>query len=178
MLSHPRVEDGSAALWSAFVLYRPYHDGDFAALYALEEACFEPPFRFSRGYLRQLVANAQTATWVAEEDGSVAGFATVQLREEAAQQAAYIETIEVGRQWRGLGVGSELLRRLEGSAQAAGARLLWLHVDAENASAIRLYEAHGYSREGTEENFYPRGRTALVYAKPLAEVRESAAAAC
>jgi len=43
-----------------------------------------------------------------------------------------------------------LLRLIEGSARAAGAQLIWLHVDAENASAIRLYEAHGYLCERRE----------------------------
>jgi ribosomal protein S18 acetylase RimI-like enzyme len=159
------------------VLYRPYQEGEFAALYALEVACFEPPFRFGREYLRRLVASAQTATWMAEEDGVLAGFATVKWRDEAEGGIAYIETIEVDRMWRGRGVGGELLRRIERSALKAGAGLIWLHVDAENASAIRLYESHGYARKGKEENFYPRGRTALIYAKLLAAVGESTASA-
>ena len=29
--------------------YRPYKPEDFEALYALEEACFQPPFRFGPG---------------------------------------------------------------------------------------------------------------------------------
>jgi ribosomal protein S18 acetylase RimI-like enzyme len=40
-------------------------------------------------------------------------------------------------------------------------------VDAENASAIRLYERQGYVCEVREENYYPQGRAALIYAKPL-----------
>ena len=41
------------------MLYRLYQPGDFAALYAVEELCFEPPFRFSRAYMRQLIAKPQ-----------------------------------------------------------------------------------------------------------------------
>lgn len=153
------------AIGSTAVQYRLYKDGDFTALYAIEEASFEPPFRFDRNYLRNLIASPQTATWVAEEDGTAAGFAIVTTGEEAEQTVAYLETIEVSPLWRGRGVGGELLRRVEGSAQAAGAAVLWLHVDAENAAAIRLYEAQGYVRSGEERDFYPRGRTALVYLK-------------
>jgi [ribosomal protein S18]-alanine N-acetyltransferase len=156
---------------AASVVYRLYEAGDFPALYAIEEASFEPPFRFSRGYLRELLATPQSATWVAEEEGRAAGFATVRLSMNERPSAAYIETIEVDREWRGRGVGGELLRRMEGSAQAAGATTLWLHVDAENNSAIRLYEAHGYVLQGREESFYPRGRTALIYAKPIVSAR-------
>jgi ribosomal protein S18 acetylase RimI-like enzyme len=153
--------------YGAHVLYRLYEDGDFPALYALEEACFEPPFRFGRGYLRKLVASAQTATWIAEDEGSMAGFAAVEWREDAGEIIAYIETIEVGPEWRGRGLGGELLRRIEGSAQAAGANFIWLHVDEANIPAVRLYEAHGYVRSGREEDFYPRGHAALVYVKPI-----------
>ena len=60
---------------------------------------------------------------------------------------AYIQTLEVLPERRGRGVGGELLRRIEGSARAAGAQSIWLHVDAENAAAIRLYERHGYRYE-------------------------------
>lgn len=150
------------------MLYRPYEAGDFAALYAIEEASFEPPFRFTSAYLRRLMENPRAATWVAEEEGVVAGFATVNCREqEPGWTIAYIDTIEVIPSWRGRGIGGSLLRHIEDSAEAAGASLIWLHVDAENASAIRLYEAHGYALEGRKEGFYPKKRAALVYAKPL-----------
>jgi ribosomal protein S18 acetylase RimI-like enzyme len=159
-------------LWSPTVLYRSYEAGDFSALYAIEEACFEPLFRFSRGYLRHLLTSPQTATWVAQEEDRAAGFAIVRLRTDEEPSAAYIETIEVNPEWRGRGVGGELLRRMESSAQSTGATALWLHVDAENASAIRLYEAHGYILQGREENFYPRGRQALIYVKPVTVPRQ------
>lgn len=61
------------------------------------------------------------------------------------------------------------MRRLEDSAIKAGANLIWLHVDAENTAAHHLYEAHGYVCQGGEENYYPRGRTALIYTKELSQ---------
>jgi ribosomal-protein-alanine N-acetyltransferase len=149
------------------MLYRPYRPDDFAQLYAVEVACFEPPFRFSQSYLRQLVRSANAATWIADEDGGIAGFAVVDWTRDAGAVIAYIQTIEVTPERRGRGIGRELLRLIESAAQSAGAQIIWLHVDAENTSAIHLYEMHGYGREGREGNFYPRGRAALVYAKPL-----------
>jgi ribosomal-protein-alanine N-acetyltransferase len=125
--------------------------------------------RFSRAYMRRLVSSSDAATWIAEEeDGQMAGFAIVEWSGDAGERIAYIETIEVAPEKRRLGVGWELMRRVEQSAQSAGARAIWLHVDVENAGAIRLYEAHGYQRKGREANFYPRGRAALVYEKSLA----------
>jgi ribosomal protein S18 acetylase RimI-like enzyme len=148
--------------------YRPEDPEDFAALYAIEEVCFQPPLRFSRAYMRRLVSSGEAATWIAEEeDGQMAGFAIVEWSGDADARTGYIQTIEVAPEKRRLGAGAELMRRVERSARSAGARVIWLHVDAENANAIRLYEAHGYQRKGREANFYPRGRAALVYAKSL-----------
>ena len=149
------------------VVYRLYQPGDFAALYAIEENCFQPPLRFPRAYMRSLVESASAATWIAEQNGSMAGFAIVEWAGADAGTVAYIQTIEVAADRRGQGIGPELLRRLELSARQAGAKLIWLHVDAENAPAIRLYEAHGYQYQGREERYYARRRPALIYSKPL-----------
>jgi ribosomal protein S18 acetylase RimI-like enzyme len=149
------------------VLFRHYKAEDFAALYAIEELCFESAFRFGRGQMRRLVQSAKAATWIAEQDGRMSGFAIVEWTREPGGIAAYIQTIEVAPERRGQGVGGELLRRVEGSATAAGAQLIWLHVDAENAAAIRLYEANGYRIEGRKEKYYPHGRAALICLKAL-----------
>lgn len=151
----------------SLVDFRLYRRGDFAQLYAIEEACFEPPLRFGRGYMRQLIARSQAATWIAEENGRMLGFAIVEWSTTPAEAVAYIPTIEVAAAARGRGVGGELLRRIEASTRAAGASVLWLHVDAENVPAIRLYEAYGYRRWGSEAGYYGRGRAALVYGKGL-----------
>ena len=151
------------------MLYRLYQPGDFAALYAVEEICFQPPFRFSRAYMRQLVESAASATWIAEEELELAGFAIVGWKKEPPSGAsiAYIETVEVAPQHRGLGIASELMRRVEDSARSAGAASIWLHVDVENSVAIHMYESRGYARKGREEHFYARHRAAFVYSKPL-----------
>ena len=149
------------------MLYSPYTPQDFDQLYALEELCFEPPERFSRRYMRQLISRSNAATWIAEEDGQMAGFAIIEWREGKHRVTAYIQTIEVAPEARGRGVGRELLSRIEGSARGAGACLIRLHVEETNAGAIRLYEAHGYACESREENYYPRGRAALIYGKRL-----------
>ena len=149
------------------MLYRLYQPADFAQLYAVEERCFQPPFRFSRSYMRQIVASPDSATWLAEEDGEIAGIGIVEWSGRSRIFLAYIQTIEVLPERRRSGIATGLMRRLEGSAIEAGVPLIWLHVDAENAPALNLYEAHGYTRQGREENYYPRGRAALIYSKPL-----------
>lgn len=149
------------------MLYRAYTFQDFDALYAIEQLCFQPPFRFGRGYMRYLVGAPNAATWIAEEDGRMAGFAIVDWYQEEAGLIAYLQTIEVTPAQRGRGVGRELLGRAEASARAAGAVSIWLHVDEQNSLAVRVYEAHGYSCEGRQQDYYAEGRAALIYLKPL-----------
>jgi ribosomal-protein-alanine N-acetyltransferase len=140
---------------------------DFAALYAIEEACFARPFRFGRRYMRQLIDCVSAATWIAVEDGRMTGFGIVEWSEETMGMTAYIQTLEVGPDRRERGIGGELLRCIESCAQGEGAKVIWLHVDADNAAAIRLYQVHGYLSVGREENYYARGKAALIYAKSL-----------
>jgi ribosomal-protein-alanine N-acetyltransferase len=150
------------------VNYRPYHPDDFAALYAIEEICFQPPFRFPRRHMRRLLESPGTITWIAEEDAKMAGFAIADFEWETGGIVAYIQTLEVLPATRGRGIGSELLRLLEDSARERGAKSIWLHVESQNGNAIRLYEAHGYASEGRHDRYYPQGRAALMYRKALA----------
>jgi ribosomal-protein-alanine N-acetyltransferase len=165
------------------MLYRLFQPDDFRQLYAIEEVCFQPPFRFSRAFMYKLTASRRTITWIAEEDSNekdshegngregnklMAGFAIVAINRGAAPPSAYIQTLEVLPDRRGQGIGAELLRRIESSAIAAGVQSVQLHVDTENSTAIRLYESHGYQPQGREEDYYARHRPALVYAKSLA----------
>jgi [ribosomal protein S18]-alanine N-acetyltransferase len=147
--------------------YRLYKPEDFEALYAIEETCFQPPYRFSRAYMRKVVQRRNTATWVAEEDAKLAGFAIVDWTERERVVTAYIQTIEVTPKVRKRGVGGELLRRVEETVRAAHAAVLWLHVEVRNTAAMSLYEAHGYRCEGREEDFYGPDRPALIFVKPL-----------
>jgi len=148
--------------------YRLFEPADFHDLYAIEEVCFQPPYRFTRHYMRHLIASPNSATWVAEQEGNMRGFAIVEWAPQTSGVAAYIATIEVLPELRKHGVGAELLRRLEGSANAERAIAIWLHVDMENASAIRLYERLGYQNSGRAEHFYARNRPAAMYIKRLA----------
>ena len=160
------------------MLYRLYQPADFAALYAVEELCFDAPFRFSRALMRKLIANPNSATWIAEtaaaekgiaeENSKLAGFAIVDWATVPKGTVAYIQTIEVNPASRRQGIARELLRLSEVSALVVGATAIWLHVDVENTAAMHLYEGRGYARKGREEHFYARNRAAFIYAKSLA----------
>ena len=98
--------------------YRLFQPDDFHDLYAIEEVCFQPPQRFTRRYMRQLLDSSEAATWVTEHSQTMTGFAIVEWSPQVTGIVAYIATIEVLPEYRGKGIGAELLRRLEGSANA------------------------------------------------------------
>ena len=83
--------------------YRLFQPDDFDDLYAIEEICFQPPQRFTRRYMRQLVRVADAATWIAEQDRTMAGFAIVEWSQQITGIVAYIATIEVLPEHRGQG---------------------------------------------------------------------------
>ncbi len=147
--------------------YRLYRPEDFPQLYAIEEICFQPPIRFPRRYMRQLVGSAKTATWIAEQDQQMAGFAIVVLTRQSENTTAYIQTIEVSPAQRKHGIATELLSRIESSAIAAGAYEIGLHVAEGNTAAIRLYQAHGYLPRGREQNYYSNGTDGIIFSKSL-----------
>lgn len=149
--------------------YRRYMPGDFEALYAIEKECFQPPLRFERGYLQQLTRARNGATWVAEnKDGCPVGFAVVEWkRQREGGLAAYVVTIEVLQEQRRQGAGSHLLQKVEESALAAGANAIWLHVEARNEAAQRLYRRHGFHEAGAAEDFYGPGCGAQILLKLL-----------
>ena len=149
------------------MIYRPYKTADFDELYAIEEICFQPPLRFPRRYVRRLVESADTVTWIAEENGKMAGFSITDFGSDLHGRFAYIQTIEVLPAMRGRGIGNELLSRIENSARERDAHAIGLHVESQNAAAIRLYELHGYKCEGRQDDYYAHGRAGLVYRKLL-----------
>ncbi len=147
--------------------YRLFEREDFDDLYAIEEVCFQTPQRFSRRYMRHLLASPDAATWIAEQEARMAGFAIVEWAQQVTGIVAYIATIEVLPEHRGRRIGADLLRRVEGSANAERAIEIWLHVDIENTAAIRLYERAGFRNSGRADHYYARNRPAAIYMKNL-----------
>ena len=149
------------------VTTRLFEPPDMRALYAIEEACFEPSVRFSRALMRNLANDANCRVWLGIVDEVRVGFAIVGLRGEDDPNAAYIWTIEVLPGFRRRGVARELLVRVEESAREAGCSAIELHVSERNADALALYAAAGYAQFGVEAGFYSRDEDGLRYRKLL-----------
>ena len=68
----------------------------------------------------------------------------MQFREE---RRIYISEVHVDQSLRGQGYGSELLKAVEKEARDRDIPALYIHTEANNSGAIRLYERLGFQAE-------------------------------
>jgi putative acetyltransferase len=110
-----------------------------------------------RRYLKALRRYPHAAVFVAEaEDGRVVGRLSLARDNHPASAHVADLGLMVAKDYRGRGVGSALLEQAAEWAREAGVRKLELHVFPWNEPAIKLYEKHGYEREGFRKGHYQR----------------------
>ena len=106
-----------------------------------------------KGYedLRRLIENAASGKDLliaAEEDGGRVGFLSAERGKlNRVKHTAYV-VCGVLRDYRGRGVGSELLKQLDQWAMLNDVVRLELTVECRNDGAKRLYEKNGFAVEG------------------------------
>lgn len=59
----------------------------------------------------------------------------------------YVSILHVHRDYRGRGIGKELLSAVEAEAAARGLGSVYLHAEAENHRSLRFYQRMGYHKE-------------------------------
>lgn len=150
---------------------REYSDRDLETIFALDEVCFEPPFRFSARAMRQFAEARNALTVIAENETTdeIAGFCIAHVERARKGLNAYVVTLDVAPQYRRHGLARQMMQRIEQQAEEAGCDSVVLHVSAENESAIAFYESEGYERSHMVKSFYGLGRHAYVYRKALAD---------
>ena len=146
---------------------RPFQPDDFESLYALEELCFSEPLRFDREYMFKILTQPDSINHLVVDTETVIAFIIGSLHQKTAVRAVYIETIEVHPEHRRNGYAYKLLAELEASARAHSGTQLWLHVDAANAVAIKIYERLNFVQHKYIDHFYPSGGAAYLYRKNI-----------
>jgi ribosomal-protein-alanine N-acetyltransferase len=139
-------------------LVRPGDAGDIGVVEALMEDAFDPCFgeAWTRGQCLGVLAMPGVHLLLVWEDagdgGRPLGFALSRLVLDEAE----LLLLAVARVARGRGVGGALLAAAAGDMRARGAASMHLEVRADNP-AVRLYAAHGFSKQGERRAYY-RGR--------------------
>ena len=147
---------------------RPMGAADAEAASALEQACFEgaghEPWTPSM-FLDELGESvaAPRSWWVAHDDGKLIGIAGGMVIDKDVQ----ILDVAVDGTYRRRGIARKLLAHVSYDAQMLGCETASLEVEADNAAAIALYEALGFTAAGTRRGYYGAGRDALVMTAEL-----------
>ncbi len=144
---------------------RKYQPQDFEALYAIDQACYQPGIAYSRRDLRNYLRFPGADCLVAENDNQIAGF----ILTAHDGDWAYIITIDVLEPHRRHGVGTMMLREAERALSANGVQQVALETATNNASAIAFWKKHGYRTQGIRKDYYPGGIDAYSMLKQIAQ---------
>jgi ribosomal protein S18 acetylase RimI-like enzyme len=145
---------------------RKYQPRDFEALYAIDQACYQPAIAYSRRDLRNYLRFPGADCLVAETGHQAAGF----ILTAHAGHWGYIITIDVLEAHRRHGVGAMMLREAERALSANGVQQVALETATNNASAIAFWKKHGYRTEGIRQDYYPGGIDAYSMHKQLTPI--------
>jgi ribosomal-protein-alanine N-acetyltransferase len=147
-------------------LLRPYRPSDLKRLCQIDRSCFPPQIAFGKREMQQALEGTGTLATVAETDsGEIAGFVAA---ERTSPRKGHIVTIDVRRQCRGEGLGTQLMLRVEDQLLRLGASTIELETGRENSAAQSLFKNLGYERLAIIDDYYPDGGGAWIMRKRIA----------
>jgi ribosomal-protein-alanine N-acetyltransferase len=144
---------------------------------ALDNECFNEPFRFSSASMRSFAEAKKACVVVAEAGGQLAAFCILHVERSRRREIGYIVTLDVDPAFRRQGLASQCMHAVEQMAAADGCKTLALHVYVKNNVAISFYETLGFMYADTITDFYEEGLDALLLQKPLSVTVDSEAGA-
>jgi ribosomal protein S18 acetylase RimI-like enzyme/predicted double-glycine peptidase len=137
---------------------------DVDDLVELEHECFTLD-RLNQRNFSWMLSRANASLLVATSDAKLAGYALLLFHRGTSLARLY--SIAVSRAWRGHSLGQSLLDEAQACALARNCAWLRLEVRSDNAAAIRLYEANGYHRFATVDDYYEDHAEAARYEKRI-----------
>jgi ribosomal-protein-alanine N-acetyltransferase len=143
---------------------RPFQPDDLPKLYEVDQACFAPGIAYSKRELSAFIRNRNSETWIAEENGEIAGFL---IAEREPRKVLHLITIDVVATFRRRGVGSLLMDAAESWAREQDLKLIGLETAVDNLAAQTFYSERGYRKVGEIEGYYGDGTSAWVMVKEL-----------
>ena len=114
-------------------------------------SCLEH-YTYDQAYekIGDLIAHLNTNTCVAYgafEENEIVGYIWAYPHQFREEERMYISEISIREEYRGRGIGRELIFLIEKRAKELGFHALYLHAEAESLDALRFYESNGYRKE-------------------------------
>lgn len=129
---------------------------DLGPALALDREAFGPDAWTIMDYAA-VFSEDRVKKFTAVAEGKFAGFGASEWDRE--QNAVCLMTLAVRPEFRNRGIGSALLKAME---NPFGRSAVYLYVDTENDTAIRLYRRAGYEPAGTIPSYYLNGHDAII----------------
>jgi ribosomal-protein-alanine N-acetyltransferase len=152
------------------MVLRGYEPADLAAMHALDVACFDRPFRFTRRAMQRFAEAKKARTVLAQIGDVLAGFCIFHIEQADHGRAAYIVTLDVSPHHRRQGIARTLMLQAQLLAAQAGCTVMALHAFTGNKAAIHFYQSAGFTQSHRTAGFYGEGLDALVFHKALSPV--------
>lgn len=114
----------------------------------IERECFSSPW--SENALREELTNENARFFVAENENGTLGYCGMHI----VFGECYITNVAVKEKYRGQGIATSLMKKLEEVMINENGDFITLEVRESNFKAISLYEKLGYKKVGMRKNFY------------------------
>jgi GNAT superfamily N-acetyltransferase len=122
---------------------------DLLSLLFAQEADFKPDREKQTRALQRILENPSIGQiYCAAEGDAVIGMVSILFTISTAEGglAAWMEDMIMHPDWRGQGIGEQLLQAAIAGARTAGCTRITLLTDVTNSSAMRFYERAGFVR--------------------------------
>ena len=150
-----RIQDRQGAF------IRPATDGDLDFVRGLSNQVFSI-FGDYDEMVAHWISNPECVSAVYVKDGRhPLGFVVLSL------SIGEILAIAVIPAYQRSGIGSALLHYMECLATQRGLKMLLLHTAQENEAAQAFFGKAGFKVIGDQDNYYPKGQTALLMSKAI-----------
>ncbi len=137
--------------------FRQMTPEDAAGVELVEKASFAVPW--SREAFWQEAASERAFYLLVLEDERIIGYAGTWIILDEAQ----ITNVAIAPEYRGQGIGSQLMKELICQVKARGATAMTLEVRPSNAPAIALYTSFGFRDTGRRPGYYQdNGEDAII----------------
>lgn len=121
---------------------------DLPEIVGIETASFKTPWSETLFYNE--IFKTIAVSRVAKIDGRVVGYLCANI----IIDEGHILNLAVHPQYRGLGIGSLLIKEMIGLTRDRNCRSVFLEVRVSNEQAKKMYEKFGFSLLGTRKNYY------------------------
>ncbi|MBX3243858.1 MAG: ribosomal protein S18-alanine N-acetyltransferase [Acidobacteria bacterium] len=134
-------------------------------LVRLNARCFLNGENYTKATFTYLLNDPETVSYqMLTEAGAMVGFIFA-IRN--TNGTAHLTTIGIAPEHRRRGLGSELLKHLEGRLVEKGLSIVALEVRVSNTTAQALYQMAGYACVQRLENYYHNGEDGFLMTKSL-----------